>query len=158
MKSHKNNKTKISYSSWEPQFDEGVCSRSIWAYALFSSFLSHTKKIPRDIAARIDELLLTGETETSLSSTEVSLGASNLNPIGLPDFETIRKKQIPTLRHMPVKFRLSLSEQLSTDVSHNQTAQTTGRSYLPIVNVYYEHLIGVERNTNKIRKTFVKTV
>ena len=53
VKSHENNRTKISYSSWGPQFDEWVCSRSIWAYAQFSSLLSNTKKIPRDIAARM---------------------------------------------------------------------------------------------------------
>ena len=29
VKSNKNNKTEISFSSWGPQFDERVCSRSI---------------------------------------------------------------------------------------------------------------------------------
>ena len=87
-----------------------MCSRSIWAYAQFSPLLSNLKKIPRDIAARIDEIVLTGETETSLNSTEVSHGTSNMNPSGLPDLETICKKQIPTLRYIPVKFRLSWSD------------------------------------------------
>ena len=89
VKSHKNNRNKISYSSWGPQLDEWVCARSIWAYAQFSSLLSNTRKIPRDIAARIDEMDLTGEIKTSLRSTEVSPDASNINPIGLPDLETI---------------------------------------------------------------------
>ena len=110
---HKNNKTKISYSSLGPQFDEWVCSRSVWAYAQSSSFLSNTRKIPRDIAARFDKIVLTGETETSLGSPEVSPGASNINPIGLPDLETICKKQIPTLRYIPVKFRFSWPDVLT---------------------------------------------
>ena len=63
VKSHKNNKSKISYTSWGPQLDEWVCSRYIWAYAQFSSLLSNTKKIPRDIAACIDEIVFTDETE-----------------------------------------------------------------------------------------------
>ena len=92
---------------------------------------------------------MTSETETSLSSTQVSPGASNINPTGLPDLETICKKQIPTLRYIPVKFRLSWSDVLNKTIEgciSSQTAQKTGRSYLPIVNTYYEHLIGVERN------------
>ena len=106
VKIHKNNKNEISYSSWGPQFDEWECSRSIWAYAQFIFLLSNTKNIaPRDIAARIDEIVLIGETETKLGSTEVSPGSSNMNPIGLPDLETIWKKQIQTLRYIPVKFR-----------------------------------------------------
>ena len=99
VKSHKNNKTKINYTSWDNIFDEWVCSRSIWAYAQLISLLSNTKKkITRDIAARIDEIVLTGKTETSSNSTEGSLGASNMNPIEQRDLETICKTQIPTLR------------------------------------------------------------
>ena len=40
---------------------------------------------------------------------------------------------------------------LSSDVSHSQTAQNTGRIYLPLVNAYLVHLIGVEINKNKNR-------
>ena len=93
-----------------------MCSRSIWAYAQFSSLLSNTKKIPRDIAARIDEIVLTGEIETSLSSAEVSPGASNINPIGLQDMETICRKHILTLRYIPVKFRLNWSDVLTKTI------------------------------------------
>ena len=78
--------------------------------------MSNTKKIPCDIAASIDDIVLAGETETSLSSTEVSPGASIINPIGLPDLKTISKKQIPTLRYILVKFRLSWSDVLTKTV------------------------------------------
>ena len=44
VKSHKNIETKISYSSWRPQFDQWVWLRSIWAYAQFSSLLSNKKR------------------------------------------------------------------------------------------------------------------
>ena len=110
VKSHKNSKTKINYTSWDNIFDEWVSSRSMWAYAQFISLLSNTKKIPRDIAARIDEIVMTGKTETSSNNTEGSLGASNKNPIEQPDLETICKKQIQTLRYIPIKFRLSWSD------------------------------------------------
>ena len=56
---------------------------------------------------------MTGETEASLSSTEVSPGASNMNSTGLSDLETICKKQILTRRYKPVKFRLSWSDVLT---------------------------------------------
>ena len=68
------------------------------------------------MAARIDEIVVTGEKETSLSSTEVSPGESNINPIVLPDLETICKKQILTLRYKPVKFRLSWSDVLTKTI------------------------------------------
>ena len=77
IKSHKNNKTEITHTrsyNLGPNFDERVCLQSIWANAPFISLLSN-KKIPRDIAARIDEIDLIGETETISNSTEGSLGA-----------------------------------------------------------------------------------
>ena len=104
-------------------------------------------------------IILTGETETSLSSTEFSPCSSNMNPIGLSDLETICKKQIPkngTYRSKFDSVGLMFSPKLSRDISHSKTAHKTGRSYLPLVNAYYEHLIEkiVKRNTNKTRETY----
>ena len=107
VKSHKNDNIKISHTGWGPSLDERVCTRSTWVYPQFSSLLSNTKTIPCDIAARIDEINLTGEPETISNSAEGSLCASKKNPIELPDLETNSKKQIPTLWYITVKFRLS---------------------------------------------------
>ena len=55
-----------------------------------------------------------------------------MNPIGLPDLETICKKHIPTLRYIPVKFGsvvLTFSPKLSRDVSHSQTAQNSEKLF-----------------------------
>ena len=41
---------------------------------------------------------------------------------------------------------LTFSPKLSRYVSHSQTSHKTGRSRLPLVDAYYEHLIAVERN------------
>ena len=43
---NKKYKTKISYASWGPHFDEVVCSQIVCAYAQFRSVMSNTEKIP----------------------------------------------------------------------------------------------------------------
>ena len=130
------------------------------AYTQFSSSLSNTKKIPRDIAARIDEIVLTGETETSLSSTEVSPGASNKNPIGLPDLETICKKLIPTLRYIPVKFRLSWSDVLTKTIEGciSQPNCTENWKKLFAIGKYILQCLIVVETQTKSGKLIVKTV
>ena len=80
-----------------------------------------------------------------------------MNPIELPILETICKKQISTYgTYLPNcgSVGLTFSPKLSRDVSHSQTAQKTGRSYLLLINAFYEHLMGVERNTNQFRKNY----
>ena len=85
---HQSNKTQIRYVDWGPNFDEWVCCRSIWAYSQFSSQLSTIKKIPRDIAARIDKLVsATNSEEMEESNTSQNTANSDLN--ALPDLKTI---------------------------------------------------------------------
>ena len=122
--------------------------------------MSNTRTIHRDIAARIDEIVLTGETKTSLSR-EGSPRASNLNSIELSDLETIYVNQIPTLRHIPVRLRLSWLDFLTNTnegVSQSQTAHKIGTSYRSLVKSHYEHLIGVRKyklnEENSKSKTF----
>ena len=108
---HQSNKTQIRYVDWGPNFDEWVCCTSIWAYSQFSSQLSTCKKIPHDIAARIDEVVsATNSEEMAESSTSQNTANFDLN--ALPDLETICKKNISTLRFIPVKLRLRWSELL----------------------------------------------
>ena len=51
---------------------------------------------------------------------------------------------------------LTFSRKLSRDVFHSQTAKKIGRGYLPLVNAYCEHLIGVERNKQNQENLFSK--
>ena len=50
-------RSKVRYSHWGPNNDEWVCSKSIWAYSQLTQLLSTVKKIPKDLSARIDELV-----------------------------------------------------------------------------------------------------
>ena len=109
---HQSNKTQIRYVDWGRNFDEWVCCRSIWAYSQFSSQLSTSKKIPRDIAARIDKLVSATNSE-EMEESNTSQNTANFDLNALPDLETICKKKIPTLRFIPVKFRLRWSELLT---------------------------------------------
>ena len=109
---HQSNKTQIRYVDWGPNFDEWVCCRSIWAYSQFNSQLSTIKKIPRDIAARIDKLVSATNRE-EMEESNTSQNTANFDLNALPDLETICKKKIPTLRFVPVKFRLRWSELLT---------------------------------------------
>ena len=89
---HQSNKTQIRYVDWGTTLDEWVCCRSIWAYSQFSSQLSTSKKIPHDIAARIDELVsATKSKENAKSNT--SQNTANLDLNALPDLEKICKKK-----------------------------------------------------------------
>ena len=107
-----NQTTQIQYVDWGSNFNEWVCCRSIRAYSQFSSQLSTSKKIPHDIAARLDELVsATNSEEMAESNTSQNTASFDLN--ALPDLETICKKKIPTLRFIPVKFRLRWSELLT---------------------------------------------
>ena len=103
---HHLGKTKIRYDQWGPNFDEMVCSKSIWAYSQFTPLLSKVKKIPRDLAKRIDEIVQ--------SASSPNLATTDINLNELPDLETISSKHIPTLRFIPVKFRVRWSELLTS--------------------------------------------
>ena len=91
--------SKVKYLQWGPNYNEWVCSKSIWAYSQFTQLLSTVKKIPKDLSARIDELV------RSATLGSGSSGPSD-NPSKLPDLKTICSKNIPTIRYMPVKFRI----------------------------------------------------
>ena len=77
------------------------------------------KKIPRDLAKRIDEI--------AQSASSPNLATTDINLNELPDLKTISSKQIPTLRFIPVKFRVRWSELLTsvidTCISHAQSIE-----------------------------------
>ena len=116
---HHLGKTKIRYNQWEPNFDEMVCSKSLWAYSQFTPLLSKVKKIPRHLATRIDEIVQ--------SASSPNLAATDINLNELPDLEDISSKHIPTLRFIPVKFRVRWSELLisviDACISHAQSLE-----------------------------------
>ena len=95
-------RSKVRYLHWGPNYDECVCSKSIWAYSQFTQLLSTVKKIPKDLSARIDELV------QSATSGSGPSGPSD-NPSKLPDLKTICSKNIPTIRFIAVKFRMPWS-------------------------------------------------
>ena len=96
-----------------------VCSKSIWAYSQFTPLLSKVKTIPRDLATRIDQIVQ--------STSSPNLAATDINLNELPDLETMSSKHIPTLRFIPVKFRVRWSELLTSDIddciSHAQSLE-----------------------------------
>ena len=68
------------------------------------------------------------------------------------DLETIYVNQIPTLRHIPVRLRISWLDFLTNTnegVSLSQTAQKIETSYRSLVKSHYEHLIGVGKKQIK---------
>ena len=95
-------RSKVRYLHWGPNYDEWVCSKSIWAYSQLTQLLSTVKKIPKDLYARIDELV---------QSATLGIGPSGPsdNPSKLPDLKTICNKCVPTIRYIPVKFRMPWS-------------------------------------------------
>ena len=95
-------RSKVRYLHWGPNYDEWVCSKSIWAYSQFTQLLSTVKNIPKDLSASIDELVQSATLGSGPS------GPSD-NPIKLPDLKTIRSKNIPTIGYIPVKFRMPWS-------------------------------------------------
>ena len=95
-------RSKVRYLHWGPNYDEWVCSKSIWAYSQFTRLWSTVKKIPKDLSARIDELVQSATLGSGPS------GPSD-NPSKLPDLKTICGKNIPTIRYIPVKFRMPWS-------------------------------------------------
>ena len=82
-----------------------VWSISIRAYSQFTPLLSKVKKIPRDIAKRIDAILQ--------SARSANLSAADIKLNELPDLETISSEHIPTLWFIPVNFRVRRSELLA---------------------------------------------
>ena len=72
------------------------------------SFYSLVKKIPRELAKRIDEIVQ--------SASSANLAATDINLNELPDLETISSKHIPTLRFIPAKFRVRWSEVLASNI------------------------------------------
>ena len=92
-------KSKVRHLHWGPKYDEWVCSKSIWAYSQFTQLLSTVKKIPKEISARIDEFVQSATLGSGPS------GPSD-NPSQLQDLKTICSKNIPTIRYIPVKFRM----------------------------------------------------
>ena len=95
-------RSKVRYLQWGSIYDEWMCSKSFWAYSQFTQLFSILKKIPKDLSTHIDELL------QSATQGSGSSGPSD-NPFELPDFETICSKHIPTIRYIPVPFRISWS-------------------------------------------------
>ena len=96
---HDSVNSKVRYLQWGPNYDEWMCSKSIWAYSQFTQLLSTVKKIPKDLSARIDELVQSATLDSGPS------GPSD-NPSQLPDLKTICSKNIPTIRYISVKFRM----------------------------------------------------
>ena len=95
-------KSKVRYLHWGPNYDEWVRSKSIWAYSQFTQLLSTVKKIPKDLSARIEELV------QSATLGSCPSGPSD-NPIKVSDLKTICSKNISTIRYIPVKFRITWS-------------------------------------------------
>ena len=89
--------SKVRFLQWGPNYDEWVCSKSIWAYSQFTKFLPTVIKIPKDLSARIDELI---------QSATMGIGSSGPsdNSSELSDLKTFCSKNIPTIRYIPKKF------------------------------------------------------
>ena len=123
-------RSKVRYLQLGPNCDEWVCSKSIWAYSQFTQFLSTVKKIPRDLSALIDELV------QSATQGSGSSGPSD-NPSKLPDLKTFCSKNIPTIRDIPVKFRMPWSRIITSIIEDCiLTVLTTGRSFSQLANVF----------------------
>ena len=86
-------RSKVRYLHWGPNYDEWVCLKSIWAYSQFTQLLSTVKKIPKDLSARIDELVQSATLGSGPS------GPSD-NPSKLPDLKAICSKNFPTIRYI----------------------------------------------------------
>ena len=78
---HHLGKTKIIYDKWRANFDEMVCSKSIWAYSQHLPLLSKVKRISSDLAKRIDEIVQ--------SASSANPAATDINLNSLSDLETI---------------------------------------------------------------------
>ena len=96
------NRSKVKYLQWGSNYDEWVCSKSIWAYSQLTELLSTVKKILKDLSACIDELAQSATLGSRLP------GLSG-NPSELPDLKTICSQNIPTIRNISVNFRVRLS-------------------------------------------------
>ena len=97
MKSHKTTELRSVLPLFYHQFGDHILTngRAHDAYENtlnLAPYCQIQKKIPRDIAASIDKIVLTGKTETSSSSTEGNLGKETR--ILQPDLETVCTKQI----------------------------------------------------------------
>ena len=92
-------RSKVMYLQWGSNYDECLCSKSVWAYSQFTQFWSTMKKIPKDLSARIDKLV------PSATPGCGSPGPSDTSS-KLPDLKSVCSKNIPTIRYIPVKFRM----------------------------------------------------
>ena len=79
-------RSKVRYLHWGPNYDEWLCSKSIWAYSQFTRLLSTVQNIPKDLSARVDELVQSATLGSGPS------GPSN-NPSKFPDLKTICSKK-----------------------------------------------------------------
>ena len=70
---HHLGKTETKFDERAPNFDEMVCSKSIWAYLYFTPLLSKVKKIPRDLAKlRMNETVYSASS-ANLAATDIKL-------------------------------------------------------------------------------------
>ena len=100
---------------------------------------------------------MTGKTETISASTEGCVGALIEIPIELPDLEINCEKQIPTLSLIPSKDRLCCWDVFIKSIDgcvQQPNCAGNWKKLLPLMNAYYEHLIGVKIKSNKIGKTY----
>ena len=81
----------------------GVLEINLGLFTIHSTFVNkRCKNIPKDLSARIDELVQSATLGSGPS------GPSD-NPSKLPDLKTICSKNIPTIRYIPVNFRMPWS-------------------------------------------------
>ena len=85
---------KVRYLQWGSNYNEWVCSKSIWPCSQFTQLLSTVKKIPKDLSTRKDELV---------QSATLGIGSPGPsdNRSELPDLKTTCSKNIPTIRYIP---------------------------------------------------------
>ena len=96
-------RSKVRYLQSGSNYDERLCFKSVWAYSQLIQFLSTVKKIPKDLSARIDDLV-----QSATLGTDSTGHKHNAND--LPDFKINCSKNIPTLRYITLKFRMQWSE------------------------------------------------
>ena len=118
---HHLRKTKIRYDQWGPNFDEMACSKSKWVYSHFAPLFSKVKKKARNLEKRRDEIL----------QSRPAAAVINLNE--LPDLETFNSRHIPSIKFIPVKFRLRWSELLTSvigaSISHAQSLENWKKTF-----------------------------
>ena len=87
----------VRYLHWGPNYDEWVCSKSIWAYSHFTQLLSTVKKIQKNLSTeRSRKIYLLG----SVCNTEQWPISPSDNSSKLPDLKTICSRKNPTIQYI----------------------------------------------------------